>query len=123
MGKPKHKQHTVDREHCTCFIASFMNLSSNTSLLRRVLVVAWNNVFKEQQSNGHKTYNSTCQMHYICTEGLELYMHIYRIRFNFCRVKLSRMADFSNFCVFTLVDAGSYSLIHQFIVSSESLPY
>ena len=32
----------------------------------------------------------------------------YRIRFNFRGVKLSRIADFSNFRVFIFADAGSY---------------
>ena len=32
---------------------------------------------------------------------------MYRIRFNFRGVKLSRIADFSNFRVFIFADAGS----------------
>ena len=32
---------------------------------------------------------------------------VYRIRFNFCGVKLSRIADFSNFRIFIFTDAGS----------------
>ena len=48
---------------------------------------------------------------------------IYHIRFNFRGVKLSWIADFSNFRVFIFADAGSYSLICRFVISFESLSY
>ena len=39
---------------------------------------------------------------YVCLPSIP-----YHIRFNFCGVKLSQIADFSKFCVFISVDAGS----------------
>ena len=49
-------------------------------------------------------------MYRVCMYAYHPYHTIYALTFaglNFCRVKLLRIADFSNFCVFISVDAGS----------------
>ena len=67
-----------------------------------------------------------CQHSFLFKQEPTKYKHadmctIHCIRFNFCRVKLLQIADYSNFRAFIFVDAGS--LICQFVFSSEFLSY
>ena len=59
------------------------------------------------------TFTRICMyvcMYRVCMYAYHPYHTIYALTFaglNFCRVKLLQIADFSNFCVFISVDAGS----------------